>query len=163
MNKRTSIFYISTVVVAISCLILDLVFQDLPFSFLGICFGITMVVYGLCLIVRGLRFKIDSSLFLGIIIFVFGVISLMTYFTKYTYFDLWIYIVLSASLSSIITGMYFKSVGLKKLSVLMLGIFVVLLIYQRFNLIKWWVMLIILAVWILVFVITNNILSRRKK
>lgn len=163
MNKRTSIFYISTVVVAISCLILDLVFQDLPFSFLGICFGITMAVYGLCLIVRGLRFKIDSSLFLGIIIFAFGVISLMTYFTKYTYFDLWIYIVLSASLSSLITGLYFKANGLKKLTVLLLGVFVILLIYQKFHLIKWWLMLIILMVWILGVVITNNILSRRKK
>lgn len=162
MNKKTSIFYISTVVVAIACLILDLVFPDMKFSFLGICFGITMLVYGFCLIVRGLRFKIDSSLFLGIIIFAFGVISMLTYFTKFTYVDMWYYLVLSASFSSLATGLYFKSTGLKKLSILLLGIFVILLIYQGFDLVKWWVMLILLVVWTLGFIVVNNLIQARR-
>lgn len=162
MNKKTSIFYISTVVVAIACLILDLVFPDMKFSFLGICFGITMLVYGLCLIIRGLRFKIDSSLFLGIIILAFGVISMLTYFTEYGYVDMWYYLVLSASISSFLTGMYFKSNGLKKLSILFLGLFVILLLYQGFDLIKWWVMLILLVVWVLGFILINNIIQSRR-
>lgn len=163
MNKKTSIFYISTVVVAIACLILDLVFPDIAFSFLGICFGITMLVYGLCLIVRGFRFKIDSSLFLGIIIFAFGVISMLTYFTRYGYVDMWYYLVLSAGFSSLITGLYFKSAGLKKLSVLFAGIFAILLIYQGFGLITWWVMLILLVVWMLGFIIVNNLIQARRE
>ena len=102
MNKRVNIFYITTVVVAIVCLILDLIFPNNTFSFLGICFALTMLVYGLCLIIRGFRFKIDSSLFLGIIIFAFGIISTMTYFTPWGYFELWHYMFLGASFASFV-------------------------------------------------------------
>ena len=156
MNKKSSIFYITTVVVAIACLILDLIFPNNRFSFLGICFALTMLVYGLCLIVRGLRFKIDSSLFLGIIIFVFGIISTLTYFTPYGYMHLWHYILLVASVSSLITGLYFKSVTQKKWTILFLGLFVVALLFQL-EVYKWWIMLICMIGWVAVFII-----SRRK-
>ena len=108
MNKKTSIFYITTVAVAVACLILDLIFPDISFSFLGICFALTMLVYGICLILRGFKFKIDSSLFLGITIFVFGIITTMTYFTPWGYFKLWHFLLLGFSLASFITGLYFK-------------------------------------------------------
>lgn len=162
MNKKTSIFYITTVAVAIVCLILDLIFQDLSFSFLGICFAITMLVYGICLIGRGFKFKIDSSLFLGIIIFVFGIISIMTYFTPWGYFDLWVYILLGASISSLITGVYFKTNAQKKLSVLFLGLFLLALLHH----IGWYNVWVMIASWgILVFgfIIVNNMLLNRRK
>ena len=162
MNKKSSIFYITTVVVAIACLILDLIFTNNRFSFLGICFALTMLVYGLCLIVRGLRFKIDSSLFLGIIIFVFGIISTLTYFTPYGYMHLWHYILLVASVSSLITGLYFKSVTQKKWTILFLGLFVVALLFQL-EVYKWWIMLICMIGWVAVFIIANNIIISRRK
>lgn len=162
MNKKSSIFYITTVVVAIACLILDLIFPNNRFSFLGICFALTMLVYGLCLIVRGLRFKIDSSLFLGIIIFVFGIISTLTYFTPYGYMHLWHYILLVASVSSLITGLYFKSVTQKKWTILFLGLFVVALLFQL-EVYKWWIMLICMIGWVAVFIIANNIIISRRK
>lgn len=162
MNKKTSIFYITTVAVAVACLILDLIFPNNTFSYLGICFALTMLVYGICLIVRGVRFKIDSSLFLGVTILVFGVISIMTYFTPWGYFDLWHYIILGAGLASLIAGIYFKSAGLKKLTILFVGLFVFALLFQ-INLYKWWVMLIIMLVWIIGFLMVNNILHNRRK
>ena len=162
MNKKTSIFYITTVAVAIACLILDLIFPNASFSFLGICFALTMLAYGLCLIVRGIQFKIDSSLFLGIIIFVFGIISTMTYFSPYGYFDLWHYVLLGASLSSAVTGIYFKTQAQKKLAILFLGWFVLAFLFQ-INLYKWWIMLIAMFAWLAGFIIVNNILRNRRK
>ena len=137
-------------------------FPNNTFSFLGICFALTMLVYGLCLIVRGLRFKIDSSLFLGIIIFVFGIISTLTYFTPYGYMHLWHYILLGASVSSLITGLYFKSVTQKKWTILFLGLFVVALLFQL-EVYKWWIMLICMIGWVAVFIIANNIIISRRK
>ena len=161
MNRRANIFYITTVAVAIICLILDLIFQDLSFSFLGICFALTMLVYGVCLIARGLRFKIDSSLFLGIIIFVFGIISTMTYFTPWGCLDLWVYMFLGTSLASIITGLYFKTNAQKKLSILFLGLFILTLLHQL-GLYNVWIMLATWGVLILVFIIVNNMLHNRR-
>lgn len=162
MNKRTNIFYITTVVVAIACLILDLIFPNNTFSFLGICFALTMLVYGFCLIVRGVRFKIDSSLFLGISIFVFGVISTMTYFTPWGYFKLWHYLLLGMSLASFVTGIYFKTNVQKKLAILFLGAFVLAFLFQ-ISLYNVWIMLILMAVWLMGFIIVNNILHNRRK
>ena len=162
MSKRTSVFYVVTVVVAIICLILDLIFPNNSFSFLGICFAITMFVYGACLIVRAFNFKIDSSLFLGIIIFVFGIISLMTYFTSWGYFDLWHYILIGISSASLITGIYFKIKFQIKLSILFLGLFVLALLFQ-INLYKWWILIILMLAWLIGFMIVNNILHDRRK
>ena len=162
MKKRTSIFYITTVAVAIACLILDLVFQDISFSFLGICFAITMLVYGFCLIVRGFKFKIDSSLFLGIIIFVFGIITTITYFTPYGYFKLWHYMLLGFSLASCVTGFYFKIGTQKKLAIFFLGLFIIALLYQL-KICGIAIMIISSAIFLLGFIIINNILYNRRK
>ncbi len=161
MNKKTSIFYITTVAVAVICLILDLIFTDISFSFLGICFALTMLVYGICLIIRGFKFKIDSSLFLGVVIFIFGVISIMTSFTLLGYLDLWHYLLLGASASSIIVGFYFKTNSQKKLSLLFLGLFLIALLFQL-NLYKVWIMLILMLVFVIGFIIVNNILHNRR-
>lgn len=160
--KRTSLFYIVTVAVAIACLVLDLIFQDISFSFLGICFSITMLVYGICLVIRGFNFKVDSSLFLGIIIFVFGIIGMLSTFTQWGYMQLWHYLILSASVSSLITGIYFKSWAHKKLAILFLVIFIIALCYQAFNLFNVWVMLGLVLVAFIAFIIINNILQSRR-
>ena len=160
MNKRVNIFYITTVAVAVACLILDLIFPDNTFSFLGICFALTMLVYGLCLIIRGFSLKIDSSLFLGIVILVFGIISTMTYFTQWGYLDLWHYILLGTSFASFITGIYFKANVQKRLAVLFLGAFVIAFLFQ-IDLYNIWVMLVGIVGWIIGFIIFNNIISRR--
>ncbi|MFQ6724481.1 MAG: hypothetical protein ACLRFE_04050 [Clostridia bacterium] len=161
MNKRTNIFYITTVAVAIICLVLDLIFQDNSFSFLGICFALTMLAYGLCLIIRGFNFKIDSSLFLGIVILSFGIISLLTYFSGLGYFELWHYILLGLSFASFVTGIYFKTNFQKKLSLLFLGIFIITFLFQ-IDIYNVWIMLISILVWIVIFIITNNILHNRR-
>lgn len=161
MNKRINIFYITTVIVAIACLILDLIFPNNAFSFLGICFALTMLVYGLCLIIRGLRFKIDSSLFLGIVILVFGIISTMTYFTPWGYFKLWHYLLLGISLASFVTGIYFKVKVQKKLALLFLGIFIIAFLFQ-INLYNIWIMLAITAIWVIGFIIVGNIIGGRR-
>ena len=160
MGKRTSVLYIATVIVAVACLILDLIFQDLPFSFLGICFSLTMLVYGMCLIVRGFRLKIDSSMFLGVIILSFGIISTIVDFTNYGYLELLHYLLLGASLASFVTGIYFKSRGHKKLSILFVGLFIFVFLF-KIGMYKWWIMLIILFAWCFGFMVVNNILHNR--
>lgn len=162
MKRKSNIFYISTVAVAIICLILDLIFRDISFSFLGICFAITMLVYGFCLVLRGFKFKIDSSLFLGIIIFVFGVVTTVTYFTPYGYLDLWQYLILAISLASLVTGLFFKINTHKKLSIFFLVIFIIAFLYQM-NIYNIAIMFAAMAVCIIIFVIINNILYNRRK
>ena len=161
MNKKINIFYLTTVIVAIVCLILDLIFTNLSFSFLGICFALTMLVYGICLIARGLCFKIDSSLFLGIVIFVFGIISIVTSFTEFSYLDLWHYILLALSGASAATGLYFKIVTQKKLSILFLGLFVEAFLFQ-INTYNVWIMFLAMLIWITVFIALNNRLQNRR-
>ena len=162
MRKKTNIFYITTVAVAVVCLILDLIFDDLSFSFLGICFALTMLVYGLCLIIRGLQLKIDSSLFLGIIIFAFGIISIITSFTDWGYLDLWHYLLLGVSIASVVTGMHFKITAQKKIALLFLGLFIVAYLSQ-IGLYRWWQMLVGMLLWVAGFVIVNNVLNNRRK
>lgn len=162
MKRKSNIFYISTVAVAIICLILDLIFRDISFSFLGICFAITMLVYGFCLVLRGFKFKIDSSLFLGIIIFIFGVVTTVTYFTPYGYLDLWQYLILAISLASLVTGLFFKINTHKKLSIFFLVIFIIAFLYQM-NIYNIAIMFAAMAVCIIIFVIINNILYNRRK
>ncbi len=162
MKRRVNVLYIATVVVAVVCLILDLIFQDIAFSFLGICFSLTMLVYGLCLIIRGLRLKIDSSLFLGIIIFCFGIISTIADFTRYGYFDLMHYVLLGAGIASLATGLFFKSKSQKKLTILFVGLFILVHLF-KLNLYKWWIMLISCFGWLVIYIIVNNILQNRSK
>lgn len=162
MNKRVNIFYLVTVIVAVLCLILDLIFQDNSFSFLGICFSLTITVYGVALIIRGFGFKIDSSLFLGIIILTFGVVALMTTFTKFGYRDLWHYLLLGASLSGLVTGLYFKVPVQKKLAILFLGLFVSAFLFQ-IKIYSIWIMFLIMFIWFVMFIFVNNILSSRRK
>lgn len=163
MNKKINIFYIVTVGVAITCLILDMAVPNSKFSYLGICLGVTMVVYGLALIVRSCVLKIDASMFLGVIVLSFGVVTNLTYFTSFSYSNLWHYLILGISLASFVTGLYFKIPAQKKLAILFLGFFVITFIYQQLNLFKLLVMFILLAVWLLVFMIGNNIICRRRK
>ena len=162
MKRRTSILYIATVVVAVICLILDLIFQDITFSFLGICFSLTMLVYGICLIVRGFKLKIDSSLFLGIIILSFGLLSITTDFTAYGYLDLLHYLLIGASFASFATGIYFKSKSQIKLTILFVGLFVIIHLFKM-NIFKWWIMLIACAIWALMYIIINNIFQSRSR
>ena len=162
MGRRVNVLYIVTVAVAVICLILDLIFQDIAFSFLGICFSLTMIVYGLCLIIRGLRLKIDSSLFLGIIILCFGIISTIADFTEYGYLDLLHYLLIGASLASVITGIYFKSKSQQKLTILFVGLFVLVHLF-KLNLYQWWIMLLACVAWAMAYIVFNNILQNRSK
>lgn len=162
MNKKTNLFYIITVAVAIICLILDIVFPKNSFSFLGICFSITMLIYGICLIIRGFQFKIDSSMFLGIVIFIFGIISTMTYFTSWGYLDLWHYLLLGISLASYITGIYFKINTHKKLAILFLGLFILAFMFQ-IDIYNIWIMFVSMLVWLIGFIVINNILHNRRR
>ena len=163
MNKKINIFYIVTVVVAIVCLILDMIIPNSSFSYLGICLGVTMVVYGLTLIIRSCVLKIDASMFLGIIVLTFGIVTNLTYFTSLSYANLWQYLILGISLASFVTGIYFKIPAQKKLAVLFLGFFVITFMYQQLNLFKIWVMFVLMIVWLIGFMIGNNIICRRRK
>lgn len=163
MKKKVSIFYIVTVAVAITCLILDMVVPNSKFSYLGICFGVTLVVYGITLIIRSVTLKIDASMFVGVIILIFGIITNLTYFTSFEYSHLWPYLLLGISLASFITGIYFKINAQKKLAVLFLGAFIIAFMYQLLGLFNLDVMSILISLWIIAFVIINNIIRRRRK
>ena len=103
-----------------------------------------------------------SVILLGIIIFVFGVISIMTHFSPWGYLDLWHYLLLGASLSSLVTGIYFKTNGQKKLAILFLGLFILALLF-KIDMFNVWIMLVAMFVFVLGFIIVNNVLQSRRR
>ena len=85
----------------------------------------------------------------------------MTYFTSWGYFDLWHYLVLGISLASFVTGIYFKINAQKKLALLFLGAFVLTYLFQ-IDLYNMWIMFIAIVIWIIGFIIVNNIFHNRR-
>ena len=125
MGKKSKILYYSVLIVNIACFLLDLI-PGINFSFFRISFAVSLVLIGLLLITRAIKLKLDSSMFIGIILLWFGIFNAMQYFA--IAFDWgWLttrkiipYYLFSISLSSLITGLYFKDKLQLKLFVLFL-------------------------------------------
>ena len=156
---KSKILYYSVLFVNLGCFLLDLI-PGINFSFFRISFAVSLILIGLLLITRSLKLKLDSSMFIGIILFCFGIFNGLQYFAI-AFNWLWFitlkivpYYLFSVSLSSLITGVYFKHKLQLKMFVLFFGFGVITLLFSLNLLGLWWYVGIMIA-WFVVYFIVN--------
>jgi len=166
MGKKSKILYYSVLFVNLACFILDLI-PGINFSFFRISFAVSLMLIGLLLFSRAIKLKLDSSMFISIILFMFGVFNAMQYFA--IVFDwLWLttkrivpYYIFAIAISSLITGIYFKHKLQLKLFVLFLGFGIFTLLFSL-NLITLVWFIVLMVAWFVTYFIINIVLFKRR-
>ena len=164
MGKKSKILYYSVLFVNLSCFLLDLI-PGINFPFFRISFAVSLMLIGLLLISRAISLKLDSSMFIGILLFLFGLLNMLLYFGQ-TYNWLTVgkivpYYLFAISIACLITGLYFKEKLQLKLFVLFLGFGVIALLYS-FKLFGLWWFVGIMIGWFVLYFIFNIILSKKR-
>ena len=164
MGKKSKILYYSVLIVNLSCFILDLI-PGITFPFFRISFALSLMLIGLLLITRAVTLKLDSSLFIGVLLFMFGVLNMLLYFGQLygwlTTLKNVPYYLFSISLASLITGLYFKERLQIKLFVLFLGFGGITLLFSLSVLELGWYIGVMVA-WFVVYFIANLIIFRKR-
>ena len=164
MGKKSKILYYTVLLVNVVCFILDLL--PINFPFFRVSFAISLLLIGLLLIVRAFTYKIDSSMFFGVALFCCGILNLVLYFGQ-TYFaldinQLWPYYLLSVSLASFVTAVYFKDKLQFKLCLLFLGFGMISLLFVQGLIGLWWFVGFMIA-WFVGYFVINIVLFKKKK
>lgn len=163
MGKKSKILYFSVLIVNVVCFLLDLL--PINFPFFRISFATSLILIGILLLVRAISLKIDSSMFIGLILLLCGILNFLLYFGqvywKISINEFWPYYLFAVSLSSLITGVYFKDKLQLKLFVLFLGFGLITLTFVQslINLI-WFIVL--LVVWFVAYFVVNVLLSKKR-
>lgn len=166
MGKKSKILYYSVLFVNLACFILDLI-PGINFPFFRISFAVSLMLIGLLLITRAITLKIDSSLFIGSLLFLFGVLNMLLYFGQ-TYNWLTVasivpYYLFAVTISSLVTGLYFKDKLQYKICILFLGFGLITLLFVEKLLILGWYIGIMIAWFVAYFVANLLIFKKRRK
>ncbi len=166
MGKKSKILYYSVLFVNLGCFILDLI-PGLNFPFFRISFAVSLMLIGLLLISRAITLKLDSSMFIGTLLFLFGLLNLLLYFGQ-TYKWLTVkqivpYYLFAVAVSSLVTGIYFKDKLQFKLCVLFLGFGLITLLFALKVLILGWYIGLMIALFVVYFVANLLIFKKRSK
>ena len=165
MGKKSKILYYSVLIVNFLCFILDLL--PINFPFFRISFALSLMLIGLLLLSRAVTLKLDSSMFIGTLLFLFGVLNMLLYFGQtynwLTVFDIVPYYVFSVALSSIVTGLYFKEKLQLKMFVLFFGFGIITLFFSQQLLVLGWYIGIMIAWFILYFVVNLVLFKKRSR
>ena len=166
MGKKSKILYYSVLIVNVVCFLLDLI-PGIKFTFFRISFAVSLILIGLLLIVRSLKLKLDSSMFIGIILFWFGLFNGLQYFAIVFDWD-WLttlkivpYYLFSIAFASLITGIYFKHKLQLKLCVLFLGFGAITLLFSLKLLGLWWYVGIMIA-WFIAYFVVNLVIFKKR-
>lgn len=164
MGSKSKILYFTVLIVNIVCFLLD--FLPIEFPFFRISFGVSLILIGLLLIVRAVNYKIDSSMFFGVILLLFGVLNLVLYFGHLKFGldanELWPYYLFAVAVGSFITSVYFRDRLQFKIFILFLGFGLITLLFIRHLLILW-LYITLMIVWFVVYFTVNIILNKRRK
>ena len=165
MGKKSKILYYSVLIVNIGCFILDLI-PGLNFPFFRISFALSLILMGLMLITRAVSLKLDSSLFIGVLLLCFGILNMLLYFGQ-TYEWLTVrqiipYYIFSVSIASLITGLYFKEKLQLKIFILFLGFGLITLIFSLKLLILGWYIGLMVA-WFILYFIANQMSFKKRR
>ena len=165
MGKKSKILYYSVLFVNLACFILDLI-PGINFPFFRISFAVSLVLIGLLLISRSITLKLDSSMFIGSLLLLFGILNMLLYFGQ-TYN--WLtaskivpYYLFAISLASLATGLYFKEKLQLKICILFLGFGLITLLFIEKVLILGWYIGIMIA-WFVLYFVVNTILFKRRR
>ncbi len=164
MGKKSKILYYSVLIVNLVCFILDLI-PGLTFPFFRISFAVSLMLIGLLLLVRAITLKLDSSMFIGTILLLFGVLNMLLYFGQtyewLTVMQIVPYYIFAVAVANIVTGVYFKDKLQLKLFVLFLGFGVITLLFSLKLLILGWYIGIMIG-WFVLYFITNLIIFKKR-
>jgi len=164
MGKKSKILYYSVLIVNLTCFILDLI-PGITFPFFRISFALSLMLIGLLLITRAVTLKLDSSLFIGILLFLFGVLNMLLYFGQLygwlTTLQIVPYYLFSVAVASFITSLYFKDRLQMKVFILFLGFGLITLLYATKLLILGWYIGLMVA-WFVIYFVTNLIIFRKR-
>ncbi|MBQ8615695.1 MAG: hypothetical protein IJ415_03935 [Clostridia bacterium] len=166
MGKKSKILYYSVLFVNLACFILDLI-PGINFPFFRISFAVSLMLIGLLLITRAVTLKLDSSMFIGTLLLLFGVLNMLLYFGQ-TYEWLTVkqivpYYLFAIALSSLVTGLYFKEKLQLKLCVLFLGFGAITLLFVLNVIILSWYIGIMIAWFVLYFIVNTILFKKRSK
>ena len=164
MGKKSKILYYSVLFVNLACFILDLI-PGINFPFFRISFAVSLMLIGILLITRAVSLKLDSSMFIGLMLFMFGVLNMLLYFGQ-TYNWLTVkqivpYYLFSISLSCLVTGLYFKEKLQLRFFVLFLGFGSITLLFVLNLLNLGWYIGIMIA-WFVMYFIYNIIKTKKR-
>ena len=164
MGKKSKILYYSVLFVNLGCFILDLI-PGINFPFFRISFAVSLMLIGLLLFTRAVTLKLDSSMFIGTLLFLFGVLNMLLYFGQ-TYEWLTVLQIMpgylfAVSLSSLVTGLYFKEKLQLKLFVLFLGFGLITLLFALKVIELVWYITIMVA-WFVVYFIANLVIFKKR-
>lgn len=164
MSRKSKIMYLSLLVVNIVIFILDML--PISFEFFRISFGISLMVMGVSLIIRAFSLKIDSSLFLGLILTLFGALNITSFIlVKTINFDvnqMWPYYLFSLAFSSLVTALYFKDKLQLKLFVLFLGFGIITLLYIKLFVKLIWLFVVLMILWFVGYFLINSLLFKKR-
>ena len=163
MGKKSKIFYYSVLVVNVLFFILDLLPLNLPFAFFRISFPVSLTLIGILLINRSVIYKLDSSMFFGIVLMLIGGLDLLEKLSAtITTWHIWPYYLIAVSLASLVTAIYYKDKLQMKLFALFLGFGLISIIYAN-NLIVLWLYIVLMIVWFVGYFTFNILKDKRRK
>ena len=163
MGKKSKIFYYSVLVVNVLFFILDLLPLKLPFAFFRISFPVSLTLIGILLINRSVIYKLDSSMFFGIVLMLIGGLDLLEKLSAtITTWHIWPYYLIAVSLASLVTAIYYKDKLQMKLFALFLGFGLISIIYAN-NLIVLWLYIVLMIVWFVGYFTFNILKAKRRK
>lgn len=164
MGKKSKILYYSVLIVNITCFVLDLI-PGITFPFFRISFAVSLMLIGLLLFNRAVTLKLDSSMFIGTLLFEFGVLNMLLYFGQtYNWLNMLQivpYYIFAVAVANIITGLYFKDKLQLRLFFLFLGFGLITLLFSENLLILGWYIA-LMVVWFIGYFIVNTILFKKR-
>ena len=165
MGKKSKILYYSVLFVNLSCFILDLI-PGINFPFFRISFAVSLILIGLLTITRAVTLKLDSSMFIGVLLLQFGVLNMLLYFGQayqwLTTATIIPYYIFAVSIASLATGLYFKEKTQLRICILFLGFGVITLLFSLKLLLLGWYIGTMIA-WFIVYFLTNIIIAKKRR
>lgn len=165
MGKKSKILYFTLLLVNIICFVLDFLPLPVDINFFTYSFPASLILIGLLLIIRAFSLKIDSSLFIGIVSLLGGVLNILSKLgDKFWGWDVnqfWPYYLFAFALASLVTALYFKDKLQLKLFILFLGFGLIVLLFVK-HLIVLWLFIVLMVVWFVGYFTINLILAKRR-
>ena len=166
MGKKSKILYWSCLVVNLICFILDMLPLPTNFGFFRISFALSLMLIGLLLFARAVSLKLDSSMFISILLFLVGLLNGVSYFgTAFFGLDinqLWPYYLFSIALASLVTGLYFKHNLQLKLFIFFLGFGLITLLFVQQVITQIWLFIVLLILWFVAYFVVNIIIAKKR-
>lgn len=149
------LFLISAGIIFFIASLFDLFFPALDIYKIWTIFYILLFALGTALMIRGIILKIDSSMFIAIIIWSCCIIGIITNYTNFGYDVLWPFYILGLFLANIVIRLVFFDRLQGLLAIISLGIFVNSLLFNlNFYNLVWYI--VIIVSWVIGSVLVYN-------